>query len=52
MPKDLMLELEELLYLPQKAYELKTGGEEFLPVSSNLSAETGSNLKGWEETPA
>ncbi|MBA3994186.1 MAG: hypothetical protein C0469_11720 [Cyanobacteria bacterium DS2.3.42] len=51
MPKDIMLTLEELLYLPQNAYELKTGDDEFLPVTSNLSPETGSNLQGWEETP-
>lgn len=49
MPKDLAFELEELLYLPQNAYELKTGSKEFLPVTSKLSAETCSNSAGWAE---
>lgn len=49
MPKDLMLEFEEVLYLPNSSYELKTGGD-MLPASQTVSAETGSNLAGWAQS--
>ncbi len=38
---------EPLLYISEKAYKLKTGNDNFVPVSS-FSYETYSNTKGWK----
>ncbi len=49
MPKGIQYEFESLLYVANGAYQQKTG-EEDMPQTSELSYETGSNKKGWEES--